>query len=100
LLYLVRDVRLRGTAPNVDVMGAMIHYIDTFPERFHHPKEDAYLFAALRRRHPGARALIERLESEHRSGLEKIRVLEQALERYRQGGAAEFPPFAAAVQAY
>jgi hemerythrin-like domain-containing protein len=50
------------------VLGAMVYYIDAFPERFHHPKEDRYLFRLLRMRHPAAVKLIERLETEHRAG--------------------------------
>jgi hemerythrin-like domain-containing protein len=100
MLYLVRDTRLRASAPRFDVLGAMVYYIDAFPERFHHPKEDAYLFKFLRMRNPETGPLITRLESEHRAGAEKIRVLEQALGRYEHGGAREFPAFAEAVQAY
>ena len=100
MLYLVRDIKLRGTPPNFPVFDAMIHYVDTFQERFHHPKEDAYLFRLVRQRHPGAEPLIEQLANEHRVGAQKIRALEQALARYRSGGAAEFPAFAEAVQAY
>ena len=100
MLYLVRDIKLRGTPPNFPVFDAMIHYVDTFQERLHHPKEDAYLFRLLRLRHPDAEPLIEQLETEHRAGAQKIRALEQALTRYRAGGAAEFPAFAEAVQAY
>ena len=40
MLYLVHDIRDRGAKPSFDVFGAMIYYIDAFPERFHHPKED------------------------------------------------------------
>src|SRR6476469_8274237 len=100
MLYLVRHIRLSGKQPKFDVLGAMVYYIDAFPERFHHPKEDAYLFKFLRMRNPEAGPLVTRLESEHRAGAEKIRVLEQALERYEYGGAREFPAFAEAVQAY
>ena len=100
MLYLVRDIRLRGSAPDFRVLGAMVYYIDTFPERFHHPKEDAYLFAYLRKRYPDANKLIARLETEHRAGVEKIRTLDQALQRYQNGGSAEFAAFAEAVQAY
>jgi branched-chain amino acid transport system ATP-binding protein len=100
LLYLVRDIRLRGTAPNFAVFGAMVHYIDTFPERVHHPKEDQYLYRLLRLRHPPAAPLLDRLATEHRTGAAKIRALEQALQRYEHGGAAEFPAFAEAVQAF
>jgi len=100
MLYLVRYTRLRASAPRFDVLGAMVYYIDAFPERFHHPKEDAYLFKFLRMRNPEAGPLVTRLESEHRAGAEKIRLLEQALERYEHGGAHEFPAFAEAVQSY
>ena len=100
MLYLVREIRLRGMTPPFDVMGAMVYYIDAFPERFHHPKEDGYLFRFLRARYPAAAPLIERLQSEHRAGAEKIRILEQSLHRYREGGAGEFAAFAEAVQNY
>src|SRR5207249_9744958 len=46
----------------------MLHYIDAFPERFHHPKEDAYLFRRLRERDPSAGELLDRLETEHEEG--------------------------------
>jgi hemerythrin-like domain-containing protein len=100
MLYLVREIHLRGRAPNFKVLRAMVYYIDTFAERFHHPKEDEYLLKFLRRRYPGAGPLIERLEAEHRMGAEKIRALEQSLQRYEQGGAREFAAFAEAVQSY
>ena len=100
MLYLVREIRDRGAKPNFDVFGAMIHYIDAFPERFHHPKEDRYLFRVLRIRHPDAAPLLDRLEGEHWTGAHKIRTLEQALTRYQHGGASEFPDFAKAVEDY
>jgi hemerythrin-like domain-containing protein len=100
MLYLVHEIRDRGAKPNFDVFGAMIYYIDAFPERSHHPKEDSYLFRVLRIRHPEAKPLLDRLEGEHWTGAHKIRMLEQALTRYENGGAAEFPKFAAAVEDY
>ena len=100
LLYLVHETRDRGAKPDFDLLGAMVYYIDAFPERFHHPKEDRYLFARLRLRHPDAASLIDRLEAEHRIGAQKIRALEQALTRYQQAGAAEFAPFMAALEGY
>jgi hemerythrin-like domain-containing protein len=100
MLYLVHEIRDHRAKPDFGVFGAMIYYIDAFPERLHHPKEDAYLFRVLRIRHPEARPLLDRLEKEHWTGAHKIRDLEQALARYQHGGAAEFPSFAAAVEAY
>jgi len=100
MLYLVREIRDRGAKPDFAVLGAMIYYLDTVPERFHHPKEDRYLFKRLRERHSEAGALLDRLEEEHRVGAEKIRTLEQALARYQQGGDNEAAAFIAAVEAY
>jgi hemerythrin-like domain-containing protein len=100
MLYLVHAIRDYGREPNFTLFGAMIYYIDAFPERFHHPKEDDYLFRLLRCRHPEAGPLLDRLQMDHRAGAEKIGALEQALARYQQGGAAEFPGFLMAVEAY
>jgi hemerythrin-like domain-containing protein len=100
MLHLVGEIGVRGKAPDFHLLDAMVYYIDTFPERFHHPKEDRHLFRILRLRHPGAAPLLDRLETEHRAGAEKIRALEQALARYHAGGAAEYPNFRAAVEAY
>jgi hemerythrin-like domain-containing protein len=100
LLYLVREFRAHRSEPDFELLGAMVYYIDTFPERFHHPKEDAWLFRLLLLRHPPAAGIVERLLSEHRAGSVKLRQMEQALLRYQQGGRDEFPIFAAAVEAY
>jgi len=100
MAWLVGEIRDRAMAPDFALFGKMIHYIDAFPERFHHPKEDRYLFRLLRERFPAAAPLLDRLGAEHRTGAELIRGLEEALTRYQQGGAAEYLPFAAAVEAY
>lgn len=98
--YLVRAIREGKASADFRLLGAMVYYIDAFPERFHHPKEDAYLFRLLRERHPAAGPLLDRLEGEHRVGKRKIRALEQALTRYENGGAGEFEQFAAALEGY
>ncbi len=100
MLYLVREIAERATEPDFRVLDAMVYYIDTFPERFHHPKEDRYLFRILRQRSPEAGPLLDRLETEHRAGGEKIRALEQALARFHAGGRSEFSNFRAVVEAY
>jgi hemerythrin-like domain-containing protein len=100
MLYLVHEIRDRGMQPPFEVLGAMVYYIDAFPERFHHPKEDEHLFPRLRARCPAARPLLDDLEAEHVAGAEKIRTLEQSLARYQQGGDAEAGAFIAAVEAY
>ena len=98
LTYLVRQIQQSGAKPDFALFGAMIHYIDAFPERFHHPKEDRFLFPALRLRHPESAGVLDQLQAEHEIGAQKIRSLERALLRYRHGGdSGALEAFAAAV---
>ena len=100
LRHLVRDTRYHGAPPRLDVLGAIVYFLDTYSERIHHPRESEYLFRLLRLRCPSAAPVLDRLEAEHRAGDAAMRSLGQALLRYRHGGAAEFAPFAHAAEAY
>jgi len=73
LAQMAQDARLR---PEFKVFRAMIYYIDAFPERMHHPKEDEHLFARLLARRPDARALVDGLQAEHVAGRRLVRDLE------------------------
>lgn len=97
LVQMARDSAVR---PDFAVFRAMIYYIDAFPERMHHPKEDEHLFARLLQRDPGARPLIDDLQAEHRSGVKLVRDLEQALLAYEQTWPAGIERFAEAVDLY
>ena len=100
MLYLMRHIRYGRAEPNFELLDAMIHYIDAFPEHFHHPKEDAYLFTALGLRYPAAAALLERLKQEHELGAVRISELRQALTNYQQGGPTDSRKFAALLADY
>ena len=97
LTQMAQDSRLR---PEFAVFRAMIYYIDAFPERMHHPKEDQHLFARLLQRDPSARALIEGLRAEHVAGGQLVRDLEQALLEYEETWPEGAQKFAAAVENY
>ena len=86
--------------PEFKAFRAMIYYIDAFPERMHHPKEDAHLFARLLQRDPGARELIDGLQSEHIEGARLVRDLEHALLAYEQNWPRRGDEFGATVEAY
>jgi len=100
LIELTRVARNPGVQPGFAVFRAMIHYIDEFPERLHHPKEDRFLFARLAERAPDTRPLVEELRKEHVRGAELVRELESALIAFEVNGARELPAFDAAVNAY
>jgi len=95
--YLVERVRTRKAKVNTRVFAAMIYYLDTFSERMHHPKEDRFLFKAMRSRGGEAAAVVADLEREHAAGGDALKRLEQSLVRYEEGGDKEFPAFAEAV---
>jgi hemerythrin-like domain-containing protein len=97
---LVFRIRERGAKIDPRVFRAMLYYLDTFSERKHHPKEDQYLFAPLRRLGAGADALIAELEREHAQGDSALRRVEQCLIRYEEGGEKEFPEFAHEVERF
>jgi hemerythrin-like domain-containing protein len=100
LQQLAKDAQSTKVRPDFKVFRAMLRYIDEYPERLHHPKEDEHLFARLAVRAPEARTLIEGLHAEHVQGAGLVRELERALVFFEDawpGGAREFQ---AAVQTY
>lgn len=97
LARMAQDARVR---PRFQVLRSMLRYIDEYPERLHHPKEDKYLFARLAERAPEARALIEDLKLEHKDGERLVRELERALLFFEQGWPAGGREFQDAVDAY
>jgi hemerythrin-like domain-containing protein len=100
LLHFARCVRDNRPVPDYKVFRAMLYYVDVFPERFHHPKEDRYLFARLRLRTHEADDILSRLEGEHASGERKVRELMQTIIRLEMGGAAHADEFVSKVEAY
>jgi len=98
--YLVRQIRERRASIDPKVFRAMLYYLDTFCERMHHPKEDRFLFAPLKRLQAGADTLIAELEREHVRGGDSLRRVEQGLIRYEEGGDREFPAFAQEIERF
>lgn len=100
LLYLVHEIEAQRMAPDFRLLEAMLHYIEAFPEKLHHPKEDDYLYRLLRHRDAQAAAILNELEGEHATGARMIVELREALRRYRQNGPAGFEAFREAVEQY
>lgn len=100
LLYLVNDRRSGGKALDAQAVRAILHYLDVFPERVHHPKEERFLFAALRRRTSEIDPVLDALMRDHAGGEGAIRGLEQLLLGSEQGGEDQFEAFAAASERY
>ena len=100
LKELARMAHDTTTRPRFQVLRSMLRYIDEYPERLHHPKEDEHLFARVLERAPEARLLIEELQAEHEEGARLIRELERALLFFEEGWPIGAREFEAAVEAY
>lgn len=100
LRYLVRDMRERKAQPNFKLLWAMIYYLDEFPEKLHHPKENTYLFARLKERTHEADTIIAELERQHVLGGQHVRNLELALGHWEAGVADGLEKFSVAVEQF
>ena len=97
LARMAHDATVR---PRFQVLRSMLRYIDEYPEKLHHPKEDEHLFARVAARAPEARALVEDLKAEHVEGERLIRELERALLFMEEGWPVGAREFQQAVEAY
>jgi hemerythrin-like domain-containing protein len=100
LQQLARMAHEATVRPRFQVLRSMVRYIDEYPERLHHPKEDEHLFARVLKRAPEARALVEGLQAEHQEGARLIRELERALVFFEEGWPAGAREFQDRVDAY
>lgn len=67
-------------APDPALLRAMLFYVEQFPERLHHPKEETLLFARLRQRTGECDALLLELHRQHRAGAAQFARLRGLLE--------------------
>jgi len=88
LRHLVAEIAAGRMAPDHALLAALFRYIEEFPERLHHPKEDDFLFARLRVRRPETAPLLDGLHREHAIGGERFVELKSMWERFRADPAA------------
>lgn len=100
LRYLVREMHERRAKPDFRLLWAMIFYLDEFPEKLHHPKENSYLFARLSARTHEADAVIAQLKQQHIGGGQHVRDLELALGRFEAGSPDGLERFSASVETF
>lgn len=100
LRYLVRESRTKNIRPDFRILWAMITYLEEFPEKLHHPKENVYLFARLRQRTHEADTVLAELEQQHAAGAHHVRHLELALGHYEAGTPDGLEKFSEAVEKF
>lgn len=82
----LKAARDAGGEPDFFLFGAMLDYIEAYPDRLHHPKEDEYLFRFLRERCAAAHPILDELESQHARCAELLTTLRNALDVSRKSG--------------
>lgn len=83
-----------------DSVGAMLFYVDEFPERCHHPTESNLLFPMLLKAAPELRPVVQRLEMDHVAGEGRVRDLLHRLNGWRYVGESRRADFVRALQEY
>ena len=96
----LQEVRAGRMAMDYPLFWTMVHYIDEFPNRFHHPKEDDWLFARLKLRTSEADALIDELQAQHQGEAAVLGELRRWLGNTEAGVAGGMDGFEAAVNDY
>lgn len=100
LSYLVAEEEKGRMTPNFPLFRAIIHYITEFPDRLHHPKEEHYLFKAVRARSDTAEPILAQLEADHARQAAELKELEAALDAFERDGAPSFAAFADSARHY
>lgn len=66
LKEMIVDVSTNKIEMNFSLFWLMVHYIDSFPDQFHHPKENDWLFRLVKDRTSQADDLIGELLDQHK----------------------------------
>jgi branched-chain amino acid transport system ATP-binding protein len=99
LSYLVAELEKGKAKPDFPLFHAILDYIDRFPDTLHHPKEEDFLFSALRRRTNEGGEVLALLEADHRRQKAEREALQVALVDYEREGPGAFRAFAEQAKA-
>ncbi|TNF90933.1 MAG: hemerythrin domain-containing protein [Gammaproteobacteria bacterium] len=89
-----------GKHPDFSIFHGLLTYIDRFLDRYHHPKENHYLFPKLLARAPDTEALVRELGQQHSEGEILFVEMLKALSAYEFSGESEYPRFRDTVLRY
>lgn len=73
---------LNGQRPSQTLLDAIAHYLLHFPEKKHHPAEDRWIFAPIKKATVEMDDVLAVLEAEHVAGEDRERTLMAALKEF------------------
>ena len=94
------EIRLKRLEPDFALFESILQYIQDFPDRFHHPKEDEILFPLLRERAPTVRKTLDELQEQHHEGVRLTSELRWKLAAWKDSGDSAFSAFDEAARLF
>ncbi|HET9976832.1 MAG TPA: universal stress protein, partial [Burkholderiaceae bacterium] len=79
-MHALAAAREAGSAVDVALMRAIVRYVQQFPVKLHHPKEEEHLFRRLRERTTSCNAELDELERQHDRDEQFVAALAQQVE--------------------
>jgi hemerythrin-like domain-containing protein len=96
--FMLKEISAGRLAPDLQLFEAMVHYLDAYAEKRHHPKEDR-LFAYLEKRTTEGADALAKLAVQHAAAPQRIANLQQALAHF-VADPAGFDAFAKTFNSY
>jgi len=84
----------------ISVLNDCVYYIQVFPERVHHPKEEAVLFPFVRRKRPDLAPVLDELEAQHEQGRKAIDGIAEGLRKLESDWTGNREAFQNQVRSY
>lgn len=97
---MLQEVQAERMKMDFPLFWAMVYYIDVFPDRLHHPKEDDWLFRLLKQRTQLADSLIDTLQSQHQAEPLALAGMRRDLGNLEAGVPASMEALQATVASY
>lgn len=87
-MHALAAARAAGQAADPNLMRAIVRYVQQFPVKLHHPKEEEHLFRRLRERTTSCHAELDELERQHVRDEQLVAALAQQVEAMATADAA------------
>lgn len=100
LRSILREAEADEALPDLDLVASVLSYLETYLNRFHHPKETQHLFPAVRRQRSDLGTVLDELEAQHEKVDPALEAIREALEDCRREGLASLHKLRDAVERY
>lgn len=100
LEHLVLEIEKSRKSVDFAVFHGIVYYLDSFLDRYHHPKETDHLFPAVQSRCPEAEQILVQLGRQHAEGEKLLVKLLKSLSAYEFLGLPGFAAFRDNVMEY